>query len=297
MGVGGVISRVTPPGESGPAIFPAMPEAPEVEAVARALRPLVCGRKIRSCHIVHAAVVPAAQRNSLARQLRDATILGVERRGKYLRLPLSRGCLIFHFRFDGRLLWFDDGNKTPTPPNIHVDVLFHLDRGALAFVDPRHLGRVEWRTAPNEIAGIASLGPDALSPRFSAATLADILSRSDRPVKIALIDQSRIAGIGNIYSSESLWRARIDPRRAANSLRAAEIRRLHKAVVSVLRRALECCRNPVPDFRDPNWWFAGLDRILAVYGREGKPCRRCGRAIRRIAQAQRSTFYCPDCQK
>jgi formamidopyrimidine-DNA glycosylase len=274
-----------------------MPEAPEVEAVARALRPLVRGRKIHSCNIIHAAVVPAAQHNSLARQLRDATIVGVKRRGKHLLLPLSRGCLLFHFRFDGRLLWFEDGNKTTTPPNIHVDVLFHLDRGTLAFVDPRHLGRVAWHANPNEVSGLSTLGPDALSPRFSAATLADILSRSDRPVKIALIDQPRIAGIGNIYSSESLWRARIDPRRAANSLCAAEVRRLHKGVVSVLRRALECCLNPAPDFRDPDWWFTGLDRILAVYGREGKPCRRCERVIRRIAQAQRSTFYCPGCQE
>jgi len=144
-------------------------------------------------------------------------------------------------------------------------------------------------------------------PELPRPRKADILSRSDRPAKIALIDQTRIAGIGNIYSSESLWRARIDPRRAANSLRAAEIRRLHKGVVSVLRRALECCRNPAPDFREPDWWFTGLYRILAVYGREGKPCCRCGRLpagrqgrhgkIRRIAQAQRSTFYCPGCQE
>ncbi len=116
-------------------------------------------------------------------------------------------------------------------------------------------------------------------------------------MKLVLTDQTRIAGIGNIYSSESLWRARLDPRRRAGTLRVPEIRRLHKAVVSVLKRALECCRNPSPDFRDPEWWFAGLDRILAVYGRKGEPCRRCDGKIRRIAQAGRSTFYCPACQK
>jgi formamidopyrimidine-DNA glycosylase len=241
-------------------------------------------------------VVPAPQRFSLARNVRGARILGVKRRGKYLLLPLSRGGIIFHFRFDGQLLWFDESNNTP-PPNIHVDVLFHLDRGTIAFVDPRHLGRVEWHESPEQIPGIRFLGPDALSPRLAVSTLAGILSRSDHPVKVVLLDQTRIAGIGNIYSSESLWRARLDPRRPANSLRAPEIRRLHKAVVSVLRRALECCQNPAPDFRDPSWWFTGLDRILAVYGREGKPCRRCGRKIRRIAQAQRSTFCCPGCQE
>jgi formamidopyrimidine-DNA glycosylase len=128
-------------------------------------------------------------------------------------------------------------------------------------------------------------------------------------VKIVLTDQTRIAGIGNIYSGESLWRARLDPRRPADSLRVPEIRRLHKAVVSVLKRALECCRNPSPDFRDPERWFAGLDRVLAVYGRKGEPCRRRGclaacrlaagrhGKIRRVAQAGRSTFYCPACRK
>ncbi len=273
-----------------------MPEAPEVEAVARALRPVVRGQTIRGCKIVHPVVVPAAQRKLLPRHICGAKILRVERRGKYLLLPLSRGCLIFHFRFDGQLLW-SDGARKRTPKDIHADVLFHLNRGTLAFVDPRHLGRVEWHAAPEEVSGIASLGPDALSSRFAAATLAQILGRTDRPVKVALLDQTRLAGIGNIYSSESLWRARLDPRRPANSLRTAEIRRLHKAVVSVLRRALECCLNPAPDFRDPEWWFQGLEQILAVYGRGGKPCPRCGGKIRRITQAGRSTFYCPNCQK
>ena len=161
-----------------------MPEAPKVEIVARALRPLVRGRRIRGCRMVHPVVVPAAQRESL--------------------------------------------------------------------------------------------GPDALSTRFSPAILADIFRGSDRPVKLVLTDQKRIAGIGNIYCSEPLWRSRLGPRRRADSLRSAKIRRLHKAVVSVLKRALECCRNPSPDFRDPEWWFAGLDRILAVYERKGEPCRRFG---------------------
>jgi formamidopyrimidine-DNA glycosylase len=141
------------------------------------------------------------------------------------------------------------------------------------------------------------LGVDAISPRFTSTSLFQLLSASKRPLKDFLLDQSRIAGIGNIYSCESLWHARLHPRRRANSLRPAESRRLHKAIVSVLSRALECCLHPAPDFRDPDWWFQGLEKILRAYGREGKPCRRCGLPIQRFAQSGRSTYFCARCQK
>jgi formamidopyrimidine-DNA glycosylase len=141
------------------------------------------------------------------------------------------------------------------------------------------------------------LGVDAISSSFTPALLFQLLSASRRPLKDFLLDQSRIAGIGNIYSCESLWRARLHPRRRANSLRPAESLRLHKAIVSVLSRALECCLHPAPDFRDPEWWFQGLEKILRAYGREGKPCRRCGLPIQRFAQSGRSTYFCARCQK
>jgi formamidopyrimidine-DNA glycosylase len=124
-----------------------------------------------------------------------------------------------------------------------------------------------------------------------------MLATSRRPLKEFLLDQSRVAGIGNIYSSESLWHARLNPRRRANTLTPKEALRLHKAIVSVLSRALECCLHPAPDFRDPEWWFQGLEKMLRVYGREGKPCRRCKAPIQRIAQGGRSTYYCRRCQK
>jgi formamidopyrimidine-DNA glycosylase len=138
---------------------------------------------------------------------------------------------------------------------------------------------------------------DAFSPQFTPAHFNDLLAASKRPLKEFLLDQKRVAGIGNIYSCESLWHARLNPRRRANTLRPQEARRLHKAIVSVLTRALECCLHPAPDFRDPQWWFQGLEEILRVYAREGKSCRRCGNPIRRIAQGGRSTFCCMRCQK
>ena len=124
-----------------------------------------------------------------------------------------------------------------------------------------------------------------------------MLRASRRPLKLFLLDQARIAGLGNIYSSEALWRAGLDPRRRAHRVTAVEARCLHKGIVGVLRRALECCLDPAPNFRDPRWWFQGLERILGVYDREGAPCRRCGKKIRRVEQGGRSTYFCPRCQR
>src|SRR5262249_26695935 len=132
---------------------------------------------------------------------------------------------------------------------------------------------------------------------FTSVKFLQLLHASRRPLKEFLLDQSRVAGIGNIYSAESLWKARLNPRRTANSLSPSEGRRLHKAIVSVLRRALECCLHPAPDFRDPEWWFQGIEDILQVYDREGKSCRRCGATIQRIEQGGRSTYCCVRCQK
>jgi formamidopyrimidine-DNA glycosylase len=276
-----------------------MPELPEVEAVARTLRPLVEGKKIIRCRVIHPIVVYRSsletRRRSAARlerSVRGMRIRGVERRGKYLILALERGAVVLHFRFDGQLIWFDS-KETPE----HVDVTFETTGGTLGFVDPRHLGRLQWVARPEEIAGIRVLGTDALSKEFTVGHFARVLTRSRKPLKIFLLDQSMIAGIGNIYSSEAMWRARIDPRRAAHLLSLVEVRRLHKAIVDVLQRALECCLNPAPNFRDPNWWFQGLERILRVYGREGQGCRRCGNPVVRIEQGGRSTYFCAQCQR
>ena len=276
-----------------------MPELPEVEAVARALRPLVVGRTIRRCRVIHPiAVRPTSgrgakqaaaiiEKNAVGRKIR-----AVERYGKYLALALDRGCFILHFRLDGHLTWFDSKKITG-----HVDVVFELDRGALGFADRRHFGRVQWTESPDEVPGIRALGMEPLSRDFTSARFADLLRSSRRPLKLFLLDQDKVAGIGNIYSSESMWRARLNPQRPANELSTVETRRLHKAIVEVLRRALECCLHPAPNFRDPEWWFQGLESIIRVCGLEGKNCRACGRPIQRIEQGGRSTFWCCHCQK
>jgi len=279
-----------------------MPELPEVEAVAHTLRPLVVRQRIRCVHVFHPIATRPQKPSQLARFAKGQKIQAVERHGKYLLLHLERGLLTLHFRLDGQLVWFSGAKellqRANQPENgTHVDVALELDKGVLGFSDRRQFGRVHSWDSVDECSALGKLGVDALSPEFRTGKLTELLAPSKRPLKEFLLDQSRIAGIGNIYSAESLWHARLDPRRRANTLKPAEARRLHKAIVSVLARALECCLHPAPDFRDPEWWFQGLELILRVYGREGESCRRCGKLIQRIEQGGRSTYCCLHCQK
>ncbi len=269
-----------------------MPELPEVEAIARTLRPLVGGKRIVGCRVVHAIAVRPQAPARLCRSVRGQRIEAVERRGKYLLLRLSRGCVAMHFRLDGQLLWFPQQRTAG-----HIDVALQLDSGTLGFVDRRHFGRVHWLARPEDLPGIRRLGVDPLSAAFTRQRFQALLENARRPVKLLLMDQARIAGLGNIYSNEALWHARLDPRRRADGLAPREARRLHKAIVYILRRALECCLHPAPDFRAPEWWFAGLEKILRVYGREDERCRRCKGRIRRIEQGGRSSYFCPGCQR
>ena len=279
-----------------------MPELPEVEAVVRTLGPLVQGRRIRSVHVFHPIAVKPQKASCLVDIATNRSIQRVDRKGKYVLLVLDRGLLTLHFRLDGQLVWFSNGAELLERANIkekgvHVDVAFEFGNGVLGFADRRHFGRVYAWDSCEDSPGLSALGIDALSKDFSAVRLRELLAASARPLKDFLLDQTRVAGLGNIYSCESLWHARLDPRRRAKSLKPEEARRLHKAIVSVLARALECCLHPAPDLHDSRWWFQGLEKILRAYGREGEPCRRCGAAIARIEQSGRSTYCCPKCQK
>jgi formamidopyrimidine-DNA glycosylase len=279
-----------------------MPELPEVEAIARTLRPLVRGQRIRSVHVFHPIATKPQAPAKLAQLIPGQRVQKVWRRGKYLFLELDRGLIEMHFRFDGRLVWFSNTKNFLERANqgskvVHVDVALEFGKGVLGFADGRHFGRVHAWESTEACLPLNRLGVDALSREFKAKVLRAKLKASKRPVKEFLLDQARVAGIGNIYSCESLWHAELDPRRAARSLNEKESAKLHKAIVSVLKRALECCLEPAPVFRDPQWWFQGLEKILRVYQREGLPCKRCGRRIQRIDQGGRSTYCCFGCQR
>jgi formamidopyrimidine-DNA glycosylase len=281
-----------------------MPELPEVEAVAISLRPHVTGRRIRSVEVFHPIAVLPQSAAHVSRLLTGRRIKSVQRKGKYLFLVLDNGAAIeMHFRFDGHLIRFANAKELAARANkktndgVHVDVALELDKGVLAFADGRHLGRVHAWKSLEDCPAYNELGIDAMSPEFTAKAFTQLVSKSRRPLKEFLLDQSHIAGVGNIYSCEALWHARISPFRLANSLTPNEARSLYKAIISVLRRALQLCLHPAPDFTDAGWWFQGIEGILRVYQREGEPCKRDGHPIKRTTKGNRSTYFCSHCQK
>lgn len=256
----------------------------------------------RCVRVFHPIATKPQSLADIARSAQKQTIRAVTRLGKYLLLELDRGILVVYFRLDGRLLWFGSARELVAradrePQNAHVDVALELNRGVLGFADRRHFGRVHFFRLREACSGLCSLGVDALAREFTPKHFQSLVSESRRPLKEFLLDQTRVVGIGNIYSAESLWHAGIDPRRPANSLSVKEAAKLHKAIVSVLRRALECCLHPAPDFRDPKWWFQGIEKLLRAYGREDQPCRRCGQPIQRIEQRGQSNYFCKRCPK
>ena len=262
----------------------AMPELPEVERAAIVARGIAVGRTITSVTVRH-----PAQRRGLpakdARSLVGDRVVAVERRGKSQRFHLESGRdLLVHFRMTGE--W---SIPEPGPLSRTVRVIFVFDDGGrLALDDPRALSVLSLCDAGQDE---DPLGPDATDPSLSPAYLADALASRRIPIKVALLNQAIVAGIGNIYASEALWRARIDPRTPAQRLSTLRLGRLVKAIQATMRDALNRqSRYYGSEGTEPEARFA-------VYDREGEPCRRCRKKIRRITQAARSTYFCGNCQK
>jgi formamidopyrimidine-DNA glycosylase len=260
-----------------------MPELPEVETAVRALRAATVGRTIVDARALHPSTRRALPDEAAAR-LRGRRVVAVERLGKRQALALDDGSTLHaHFRMTGD---WDVGRADAALP-AYARATLALDDGArVTLVDPRALGSLAWY--PPGGAPAPRLGPDALDPAFDAAALRAALRTRRAAVKPALLDQRVVAGVGNIYASEALWRAAIDPRVPAASLGAARAARLVAAIRDVLRDALDA----------PGRYQDGeaLDR-LRVYDREGAPCARCGAPVRRIVQAGRSTYFCARCQR
>src|SRR5271155_5834758 len=189
-----------------------MPELPEVESIARTLRPLVRGQRIRCVHVLHAIAVKPQSPALFASVAQGRRVKDVLRHGKFLFLELDRGVLEMHFMFDGHLVWFSNARELLARANqekdgVHIDVALEFDGGVLGFADQRHFGRMHAWTSDADCKPLQRLGVDAQSPEFTADFLYSKLSASTRPLKEFLLDQTKIAGIGNIYSGESLWLA------------------------------------------------------------------------------------------
>jgi formamidopyrimidine-DNA glycosylase len=274
-----------------------MPELPEVETVRRNLEATVLGRTIDQVRLsgkkLRSAVSPR-----IRTALRERRVESVARHGKYLLLRLDAGTsLISHLGMSGRWLFFADA-PVRAMPHVHVRIRFR-DGAELWFQDPRRFGLLKLVPTARlrEDPALAGLGPDPIATPPSGASLEAVARRATIAVKSFLLDQKRLAGVGNIYASEILHRAGVDPRRAAGKLRRHEWDAVARETVQVLNEAIERMGTTFSAYRTL-WNEPGsYGEQLLVYDREGRPCRSCGRAIRRIVQGQRSTFYCPHCQR
>lgn len=274
-----------------------MPELPEVETIRRALAPRVEGRRIDDASVRHADILMnLTSEAAFAERVVGRRVEEVARRAKFLLFRLSGGDVLeVQLRMTGRFVLRED---RPDPGEYdHLAARLVLDDGrSLWYDDVRRLGgfRVlasgEWRRRE------AELGPEPLADDYRPAALGRELEGRRAPVKNLLLDQRRVAGVGNIYACESLHRAGLDPRRPGGALEEDEVGRLHGALRSVLSRALDRGGTTLRDYRTPDGGAGRFQRSLSVYGRDDEPCRRCRDRVRRIVQAGRSTYFCPGCQ-
>lgn len=283
-----------------------MPELPEVEVLARHLGPLVRGRTIRDVDVRRAKVLASTPPAAFARTLRGATFGRLSRRGKYLLFELRPArrrdaiTLVGHLGMTGRMYLL----RADAPLPKHAAVVLDLGRENFVFEDTRYFGRFTL-----DGRAIARLGPEPLGREFTNERFAAALRRSAQAIKIKLLDQSVVAGVGNIYASEALFRAGISPRTPARALKPAQVARLRRAIRATLSDAI-ARGSTVPlsysgaDGRDGLFYFGRAaaapdfyEERLRVYDRAGKNCPKCRTPIRRFIQAARSTFFCPKCQR
>jgi formamidopyrimidine-DNA glycosylase len=270
-----------------------MPELPEVETIRRDLEPHLVGRTVRRVEIPpdRVPVLEGIDEASFREGVTGARIDALSRRGKYLLFELDTGDkLVVHLRMTGKLL------LPHAPLAGHLRATFWLDDGStLRFTDLRKFGRM-W-LMPSLSPLFDKLGPEPLADAFSVETLASALAGRKAPVKALILDQRRIAGIGNIYADEALFAAGVLPTRPGGDLSPAEVARLHAAVRSVLVRGVESRGASFRDYVDAEGQSGGMQMLVQVFRRTGKPCCVCGALIERCKVGGRATHYCPTCQK
>ena len=274
-----------------------MPELPEVETIARDLQRRVIGSRITGVEISKKDVLRVAGPRVLAKRTTGATITRAWRRAKLVVLDLSTGDrLVVSLRFTGALL-VDDGTLSEEDRRYSTVRWKFADGRTLHYREVRRLGTVSLMTPRQFDAYASMLGVEPLEQAFTREHLYDLLRGSRQAVKKRIMDQRAVVGIGNIYANEALWRARIDPSRSARAISREESDRLHQAIVDVLRDALEKRGTSFRDYRDSAGERGGFSTRLAVYGREGRPCLRCGRKlVGTHAIDGRSTVLCVHCQ-
>lgn len=270
-----------------------MPELPEVETIARGLASKIAGKSISGVEVRLKRMAQAPPGVKFERALIGEKIVSVGRRAKYAVMRLTSGrSLVTSLRMTGRLVV--QSGKEQDYPGTHI-VLHFKDGTRLAFADLRTFGRMRL-VEPHE-AWDEAIGPEPLSSAFTEEGFIGMLSGRTTPIKAFLLDQHRIAGIGNIYACEALWQAGIRPTRKAGAITKPAVRRLYSAIKDVLRRAIEMRGTSVDDYVDAEGLQGGFQNVLAVYGKSGAPCPTCKTPIQRTVIAQRGTWWCKKCQR
>ncbi|MFN2448578.1 MAG: bifunctional DNA-formamidopyrimidine glycosylase/DNA-(apurinic or apyrimidinic site) lyase [Candidatus Baltobacteraceae bacterium] len=270
-----------------------MPELPEVETIVRGLRKAISGKTIASAAVTLPKMAQAPAGIIFEEAVCGERIARLARRGKYAVIGLGSGrSLVVSLRMTGRLVALQAGDE-PYPYG-YVTLAFH-GGGRLVFADVRQFGRM--RLVEPEEPWDQALGPEPLDKSFTPERFIAMLSGRTTPVKAFLLDQRRIAGIGNIYACEALWEAGIRPASPAGSLSKPAARRLHHALVDVLNRAVKLRGSSIDDYVDAGGLKGGFQNVLSVYGKAGKKCSRCGGTVVRTVLAGRGTWWCRKHQK
>jgi len=273
-----------------------MPELPEVESVRRQLEPALVGRRFESVEIADSRLVRPYEPAEVAAELEGERVAAVARRGKYLVVRFESGrVLLIHLRMTGSFRHAPDGLLQDDP---HRRAVVRLDDGSdVAYRDVRRFGT--WlllEPGEDEPYLTAKVGVEPLEALFTAAHLGERLAGRRAPVKAALLDQRTLAGMGNIYVDEALWRARVNPLRPAESLDRDELRRLHRGIRAALEHGIARQGSTLRDYRLPDGEGGTMQDEFRAYGREGEPCDRCGTPIAKTRVAGRGTWFCPACQ-
>ena len=275
-----------------------MPELPEVETIRRQLAPHMEGRVLRELEVLDPRWCQPAHPDELADALRGRRIEQVSRRGKYLLAELDDELtLVMHLRMTGNLLRVAEEEDEPGRPYLRARLI--LDDGhRVLFCDPRRFGTGEVLLGADAVTDYFSsrLGVEPLSPDFTAEALRALARDRRAPVKAFLLTQERVAGVGNIYADEALFRARLHPLRPVGSLRRGQIASLRDAVVESLEAGIEARGATIDDFRHADGARGSFQDRFLVHRREGEPCPRCGSKIRKLMAAGRGTYVCPRCQ-
>jgi len=283
-----------------------MPELPEVETIKRSLQKAIVGKKIKDVEVRKPKIFQGDEKEVVGKKIEE-----IERRGKVLIIKLSRDKnLAVHFKLTGQMVWVPKGGETatmghPIPfagaqlPAKTTHVIFTIDGGKLFYNDLRQFGWIKVRDEKEIEREVGTLGVEPFTKEFTPEKLSEILAKTKRPIKLVLMDQGKIAGVGNIYANDALFEAGIMPTRPAKTLNQGMVEKLHRAIEKVLENGLRYGGSSARDeaYIKPTGEPGSYQEHFRVYQKEGQKCPKCRGTIKRIKLGGRGTFFCPRCQK